>query len=91
MSEPIRDPLSDDGAPPQRDDPRSAGQASRGLTDANADAALAPLDAARFAFMQGADVLATSDAFPDATARDAALQRARAALASLREAQESLP
>ncbi len=72
-------------------DPRSAGQASRGLTDANADAALAPLDAARFAFMQGADVLATSDAFPDATARDAALQRARAALASLREAQESLP
>lgn len=66
-------------------DPRSAGEAAHALSGADAHRALAALDDARFAFTNGATAIATSAAFGDATARDAALARARAALESLRE------
>jgi tryptophanyl-tRNA synthetase len=64
-------------------DPRSAGQASRALSAAGAEAAVAATDATRFAFLDGGAELAASTAFADAQARDAALARAREALASL--------
>jgi tryptophanyl-tRNA synthetase len=67
-------------------DPRSAGQAARALAADGANAALVVLDAARFGFTDGDDALAASANFADVTARDAALARARAALATLREA-----
>ncbi|HEX7348136.1 MAG TPA: tryptophan--tRNA ligase [Rhodanobacteraceae bacterium] len=64
-------------------DPRGAGQASRALTAGTAEAALVALDDARFAFMHEAAPLAESAAFPDRATRDAACERARAALTSL--------
>ncbi|MGH8124448.1 MAG: tryptophan--tRNA ligase [Rhodanobacteraceae bacterium] len=66
-------------------DPRSARQASRLLSAGNALDALASVDDARFAFLQGDEQLAISTTFPDVATRDAALQHARLALASLRD------
>ncbi|TAN00919.1 MAG: tryptophan--tRNA ligase [Rhodanobacteraceae bacterium] len=66
-------------------DPRGAGQASRALSAANADQALTTIDASRFAFMQGDVPLASSAEFTGPTMRDAALERAREALASLKD------
>jgi tryptophanyl-tRNA synthetase len=66
-------------------DPKATGQASRSLSAEDAGQALAPLDDTRFAFMQGNAALATSIEFADSAARDAAVERTRAALASLRE------
>jgi tryptophanyl-tRNA synthetase len=68
------------------DDPRGAGQASRALAAEDADQALAPFDASRFVFMRDGVALAASAEFTELTARDAAIERTRAALASLREA-----
>jgi tryptophanyl-tRNA synthetase len=65
-------------------EPKAAGQASRALTADVADASLAPNDKG-FAFHANGTVLATSIDYPDASQRDAALERARAALASLRQ------
>ncbi len=67
-------------------DPRGAGQASRALVTADADAALASVDDTHFTFQHEGKPLAVSAMFPDASARDAALARARSALTSLREA-----
>lgn len=67
-------------------DPRSAGQASRVLSAEDADRALAPIDAGRFAFMHDGTALAASAEFTELAARDAAIERTRAALSSLREA-----
>ncbi|WHZ19704.1 MAG: Tryptophanyl-tRNA synthetase [Rhodanobacteraceae bacterium] len=64
-------------------DPKAAGQASRALSAPGAGRALVPADDARFAFMHDHETLAASGAFPDTATRDAALERARAALASL--------
>jgi len=47
---------------------------------------LKPIDASRFAFLQENETLATSAEFAELIARDAAIERTRAALASLREA-----
>jgi tryptophanyl-tRNA synthetase len=69
-------------------DPKAAGQASRSLSAEGATQALAPLDASRFAFMHGDAELAASAEFADAAARDAAVERTRAALASLREVKD---
>ncbi|HEY8230896.1 MAG TPA: tryptophan--tRNA ligase [Rhodanobacteraceae bacterium] len=66
-------------------DPKAAGQASRALSASDAGDALKPIDASRFIFMQDRETLATSAEFTELTARDAAIERARAALASLRE------
>jgi tryptophanyl-tRNA synthetase len=68
-------------------DPRSAGQASRALSAEDADSSLKPIDASRFAYMQDGESLATSAEFPELAARDAAIERTRAALASLRDAE----
>jgi tryptophanyl-tRNA synthetase len=65
-------------------EPKAAGQASRALTADAADASLAPNDKG-FAFHANGTVLAASIDYPDAAQRDAALDRARAALASLRQ------
>lgn len=65
-------------------DPRSAGQASRALSAADAVDALVMQDDARFAFVDdGTEPLAVSAVFPDSAARDAARDRTCAALASL--------
>ncbi len=66
-------------------EPRGAGQASRALAAEDAGMRLVPVDASRFAFMQDGATLAASAAFTGLAARDAAIERARAALASLRE------
>jgi tryptophanyl-tRNA synthetase len=66
-------------------DPKAAGQASRSLSNEGAIDALKPIDASRFVFIQDGEALATSAEF---TARDAAIERTRAALASLRETPE---
>ena len=66
-------------------DPRGAGRASGALSAANADQALTTIEASRFAFMQGDVPLASSAEFTGPAARDAALERARAALAALRD------
>ncbi len=67
-------------------DPRSAGQASRALSASDAPAAVVVVGADRFEFRADEAALAASARFADAPQRDAALARARAALASLREA-----
>jgi tryptophanyl-tRNA synthetase len=67
-------------------DPKAAGQASRTLSSDGASGALKPIDASRFAFTQNDESLATSAEFADLAARDAAIERTRAALVSLREA-----
>jgi tryptophanyl-tRNA synthetase len=67
-------------------DPKAAGQASRALSASDAGDALKPIDASRFIFMQDRETLATSAEFTELVARDAAIERAHAALASLREA-----
>ena len=64
-------------------DPRSAGQASRALAGSDASRSLVAQDTTHFAFMQGDTALATSAAFADPPARDAALELARHALAEL--------
>jgi tryptophanyl-tRNA synthetase len=69
-------------------DPKAAGQASRALSSGDAAQALEPVDASRFAFTHDGERLATSAESADATTRDAALERARAALASLRETKD---
>jgi tryptophanyl-tRNA synthetase len=69
------------------DEPRGAGQASRALAAEDAGMRLVPVDASRFAFMQDGATLAASAEFTALTARDAAIERTRAALASLREAE----
>ena len=69
-------------------DPRGAGQASRLLSAEDADQALAPLDATRFAFMHDGAALAASTEFTEFAARNAAIERTRTALASLREAED---
>ncbi len=67
-------------------DPKAAGQASRAFSSDEASGALKPIDASRFVFLQDDEPLATSMEFAELAARDAALERTRAALASLREA-----
>jgi len=67
-------------------DPKATGQATRALSSDGAADALKPIDASRFAFLQKNETLATSAEFAELTARDAAIERTRAALASLREA-----
>ncbi|HJR13043.1 MAG TPA: tryptophan--tRNA ligase [Rhodanobacteraceae bacterium] len=67
-------------------DPKTAGQAARAFSAGNAGDALKPIDASRFVFIQDDETLATSAEFAELTARDAALDRTRAALGSLREA-----
>jgi tryptophanyl-tRNA synthetase len=67
------------------DEPRGAGQASRALAAEDAGMRLVPVDASRFAFMQDGATLAASAEFTALTARDAAIERTRAALASLRD------
>ena len=67
-------------------DPKAAGQASRAFSSDGATDALKPIDASRFAFLQENETLATSAAFTELSARDTALERTRAALASLRDA-----
>ena len=69
-------------------DPKTAGQASRVLSGDGAADALKPIDASRFVFLQDGETLAASAEFAELAARDAAIERARAALASLREAAE---
>jgi tryptophanyl-tRNA synthetase len=66
-------------------DPKAAGQASRSLSGDGASDALKPVDASRFVFLQGEETLATSAEFTELVARDGAIERTRAALASLRE------
>ncbi|TAN05010.1 MAG: tryptophan--tRNA ligase [Rhodanobacteraceae bacterium] len=66
-------------------DPRGAGQASRAFAAGGADKALVALDSTRFGFVDADGTLAESAGFADTAARDAALGRARAALATLRE------
>ena len=66
-------------------DPKAAGQASRSLSAEGADRALAALDVSRFVFLHDNATLATSLEFADLATRDAAIERTRAALASLRE------
>jgi len=66
-------------------DPKAAGQASRSLSAEDADRALAALDVSRFVFLHDNATLATSVEFADLAKRDAAIERTRAALASLRE------
>ena len=66
-------------------DPRAAGQASRALSAEDADQALAPQDATRFVFMCEGAALAASAEFTELAARDAAIERTRVALVSLRE------
>ena len=67
-------------------DPKAAGQASRAFSSDGAPDALKPIDASRFVFIQDEATLATSAGFADPSARDAAIERTRAALVSLREA-----
>jgi len=67
-------------------DPKAAGQATRALSSDGAADALKPIDASRFALLQENETLATSAEFAELIARDAAIERTRAALASLREA-----
>jgi tryptophanyl-tRNA synthetase len=69
------------------DEPRGAGLASRALAAEEAGLRLVPVDAARFAFMQDGAALAASVEFTESPARDAAIERTRAALASLRDAE----
>ena len=69
-------------------DPKSAGQALRAFSVDDASGAVAAIDASRFVFIQDHETLATSAAFTEPAARDAAIERARAALASLREAKD---
>jgi len=66
-------------------DPRGAGQASRALSAEDAERSLAPLDATRFVFMHEGSALAGSAEFTELAARDAAIERTRAALVSLRD------
>ncbi|MDE2225725.1 MAG: tryptophan--tRNA ligase [Xanthomonadaceae bacterium] len=66
-------------------DPKAAGRASRSLSARDAGAALTPTDASRFVFAPDGETLATSAEFTELAARDAAIERARAALASLRK------
>src|SRR6185437_11905526 len=66
-------------------DPKAAGQASRALSSDGAADALKPIDASRFVFLRDDETLATSAEFIELAARDAAIERTRAALASLRE------
>lgn len=66
-------------------DPKAAGQASRAFSSDDAIDALKPIDASRFVFLRDDETLATSAEFTELTARDAAIERTRAALASLRE------
>jgi tryptophanyl-tRNA synthetase len=68
-------------------EPRGAGQASRALAAEDAGMWLVPVDASRFAFVQDGATLAASAAFTESTARDAAIERTRAALATLRGAE----
>ena len=65
-------------------DPKAAGQASRALTADAAAAALAP-NGMTVVFNADESVLATSIDYPETAQRDAALERARVALASLRD------
>jgi len=67
-------------------DPKAAGQASRAFSGDGAADALKPIDASRFVFLQNGETLATSAEFAELIARDAAIERTRAALVSLREA-----
>ena len=67
-------------------DPKAAGQASRAFSSDSATDALNPIDASRFVFIQDGETLASSVEFTELSARDAAIERTRAALASLREA-----
>jgi tryptophanyl-tRNA synthetase len=69
-------------------DPKAAGQASRVFSSDGFADALKPIDASRFAFIRENETLATSAEFTELAARDAAIERARAALASLREAMD---
>ena len=69
------------------DEPRGAGQASRALVAEGAGMWLVPVDASRFAFMQDGATLAASAQFTGSAARDAAIERTRAALASLQGAE----
>jgi tryptophanyl-tRNA synthetase len=64
-------------------EPRGAGQASRALAAEDAGMWLVPVDASRFAFMQDGATLAASAEFTGLAARDAAIERTRAALAAL--------
>jgi tryptophanyl-tRNA synthetase len=66
-------------------DPKAAGQASRALSGDGAPDALKPIDASRFVFLHSDETLATSAEFGELAARDAAIERTRAALASLHE------
>ena len=67
-------------------DPKAAGQASHAFSIDGAPDALKPIDASCFVFIQDDATLATSAEFADPSARDAAIERTRAALVSLREA-----
>jgi tryptophanyl-tRNA synthetase len=67
-------------------DPKAAGRASRALSGDDAPDALKPVDASRFVFLRDGQTLAASAEFAELAARDAAIERTRAALASLREA-----
>ncbi|WIG54472.1 MAG: Tryptophanyl-tRNA synthetase [Rhodanobacteraceae bacterium] len=69
-------------------DPKAAGQASRALSGDAAVGALKPIDASRFVFLKDGEPLAASAEFAELSARDAAIERTRAALVSLREAPE---
>jgi tryptophanyl-tRNA synthetase len=66
-------------------DPKAAGQASQSLSNDGSADALKSIDTSRFAFLQGKEALATSAEFTGPAERDAAIERTRAALASLRE------
>jgi tryptophanyl-tRNA synthetase len=68
-------------------EPRGAGQASRALAAEDAGMWLVPVDASRFAFVQDGATLAASAEYVELSARDAAIERTRAALASLRDAE----
>ena len=68
-------------------EPRGAGQASRALAAEDAGMWLVPVDASRFAFVQDGATLAASAKYVELSARDAAIERTRAALASLRDAE----
>jgi len=48
---------------------------------------LVPVDMSRFAFVQDGATLAASAEYVELSARDAAIERTRAALASLRDAE----
>jgi tryptophanyl-tRNA synthetase len=69
-------------------DPKAAGQGSRSLSAEGAGRSLAPIDATRFGFMDDGEALAASAEFTERAAREAAIERTRAALTSLREAKD---